>query len=264
MSQAEYVVENDTGLAVRQDINAILLAIRSSNSGGTQPSTMYAYQLWADTSSGNLKIRNGANNAWIEVGDLTTADLGHMLVSRFPNVNANITATDEELNLLDDCTATTTELNLLEDKTEANFITMKEVYPIGSIFTSVVATSPDVLLVGMSGTNWTAIGSGETLIGLDSTDSDFNALEKTGGFKTHQLSEDEMPIHKHGSNLRVGGGVLALVDTSLETTVASGDQLDHEYTHTTNSTDTSEAGGNIAHTIVQPYFVVYFWRRDAD
>ena len=260
MSQHDYVIDNGTGSAVRADINSALKAIAGANSGTTEPSSTYSYQLWADTTTAKLKIRNGADNAWIEVGALASANLGLLLASRFPNIDADVTATDEELNLLDGCTATRDELNLLDGKTEASFLTMSQVYPIGSVFTAVVSTNPATLL-GIG--TWSAIGAGRTLVGLDSTDADFNTVEETGGSKTHQLSTGEMPAHKHGTNLRVGGSALTLADTSLSTTVASGDQLDHEYTHTTNSTDTSEAGGTDAHTIVQPYFVVYFWKRTA-
>ena len=76
MAQADYVVANGTGAAVRSDLNGQLAAIVSNNSGVTEPSTTYAYQWWADTTTGLLKIRNAANNAWITVGTLADANLG--------------------------------------------------------------------------------------------------------------------------------------------------------------------------------------------
>jgi hypothetical protein len=74
--QADFVVSNGTGAAVRSDINGQLAAIVSNSSGTTEPATMYAYQWWADTTTGLLKLRNGANNAWITVGTLASANLG--------------------------------------------------------------------------------------------------------------------------------------------------------------------------------------------
>jgi hypothetical protein len=68
--QADYVVSNGTGAAVRSDINGQLAAIVSNNSGATEPATMYAYQWWADTTAGLLKLRNSANNAWITLREL--------------------------------------------------------------------------------------------------------------------------------------------------------------------------------------------------
>jgi hypothetical protein len=70
MAQADYVVANGTGAAVRSDLNGQLAAIVSNNSGVAEPATMYAYQWWADTTTGLLKIRNAANNAWITLREL--------------------------------------------------------------------------------------------------------------------------------------------------------------------------------------------------
>ncbi len=70
MAQHDYVIANGTGAAVRSDINGALGAIVTNNSGATEPSTTYAFQLWADTTTGLLKIRNAANSAWVELLEL--------------------------------------------------------------------------------------------------------------------------------------------------------------------------------------------------
>ena len=67
MAQHDYVIDNQTFPATRTDINNVLQAIVSANSGGTQPSTMYAYQLWYDSGINILKIRNADNDAWISL-----------------------------------------------------------------------------------------------------------------------------------------------------------------------------------------------------
>jgi hypothetical protein len=78
MALHDYVIDNGTGAAVRADINLALLAIVSLNASSTAPSTTYAYQLWADTNTGILKIRNSGNSDWIELlqldGTLTMED----------------------------------------------------------------------------------------------------------------------------------------------------------------------------------------------
>ncbi len=78
MATHDYIIDNSTGANVRADINNALAAIVSNNSSSSSPSTTYAYQWWADTSAGVLKIRNSANNAWIELlqldGTLTLED----------------------------------------------------------------------------------------------------------------------------------------------------------------------------------------------
>lgn len=70
MAQHDYVISNASGSAVRSDLNNALAAIVTTNSGSSEPTTTYAYQFWADTSAGVLKIRNGANNAWITLREL--------------------------------------------------------------------------------------------------------------------------------------------------------------------------------------------------
>ena len=78
MATHDYIIDNSTGANVRADINNALAAIVSNNSNSSSPSTTYAYQWWADTSNNVLKIRNSANNAWIELlqldGTLTLED----------------------------------------------------------------------------------------------------------------------------------------------------------------------------------------------
>jgi hypothetical protein len=76
VAQHDYIIANQSGAAFRADLNNGLAAIVSQNSGTTQPSTTYAYQWWADTTAGLLKLRNAANNAWITIGTLADANLG--------------------------------------------------------------------------------------------------------------------------------------------------------------------------------------------
>ena len=78
MALHDYVIDNSTGANVRADINSVLQAILTNNSSGSAPSTTAAYMWWADTTTGTLKIRNSANNGWVELlqldGTLTLED----------------------------------------------------------------------------------------------------------------------------------------------------------------------------------------------
>jgi hypothetical protein len=78
MATHDYVIANQSGAAFRTDLNNALAAIVSNNSNSSQPGTRYAYQWWADTSAGVMKIRNSANDGWIELfqldGTLTLED----------------------------------------------------------------------------------------------------------------------------------------------------------------------------------------------
>ena len=76
MAQHDYIIDNASGAAVRSDLNSALAAIVSLNSGATAPTTTYAYQPWADSTTGLLKLRNAANTSWITVGTLASANLG--------------------------------------------------------------------------------------------------------------------------------------------------------------------------------------------
>lgn len=76
MAQHDYSIANASGAAVRSDLNNALSAIVSLNSGATEPTTMFAYMMWADTTAGLIKQRNAANSAWVTVGTLGSANLG--------------------------------------------------------------------------------------------------------------------------------------------------------------------------------------------
>jgi hypothetical protein len=91
MAQHDYNIANQSGQAFRADLNNALAAIVSGNSGASAPSTTFAYQYWVDTSSSPalLKQRNAANNAWITIGRLDTANLQAGLGSI---VNADVNA----------------------------------------------------------------------------------------------------------------------------------------------------------------------------
>ena len=58
--------------------------------------------------------------------------------------------------------------------------TIKTLHPVGSIYISIVSTNPNTLF-GFG--TWTAFGAGKVLVGLDSSDAEFNTPEETGGEK---------------------------------------------------------------------------------
>lgn len=125
------------------------------------------------------------------------------------------------------------------------------VYPVGSIYTAVVSTNPGTLFG--RGT-WVAFGAGRVLVGIDAGQSEFDTVEETGGAKTVTLTAAEMPAHVHNQTrlpTATGGVTGFTVDTSMSGTPA------------TTGVDTGSTGGGGAHTNLQPYIVVYFWKRTA-
>jgi len=201
----------------------------------------------------------------------------------FPSVSGAVTSTHTELNLLDGVTANTTQLNYIAISTlgtaeaskalsvDANkdvtgirnltvtgaitigsntATTLQAVYPVGSIYiNAAVATNPATLL-GFG--TWAAFGAGRVMVGLDATDSDFDTAQETGGAKTVTLTTSQIPSHTHTATL-MGNG-----EDENQDLPAAGDNTNPSRTMTTNAT-----GGGGAHDNVQPYIVVYMWRRTA-
>lgn len=79
MSQGDLNLANQSGSAFRADLNNQLAAIATNQSGATDPASPFSYQFYADTGDDTLKIRNAANNAYINVstvGGIGTVNLG--------------------------------------------------------------------------------------------------------------------------------------------------------------------------------------------
>jgi hypothetical protein len=74
MAQHDYDIANQTFPNFRTDLNNVLQAILTNNSGGTAPTVTAAGMIWIDTSGAAplLKVRDNANTAWITL--LTLAD----------------------------------------------------------------------------------------------------------------------------------------------------------------------------------------------
>lgn len=68
MAQHDYVIDNQSSPSARADLNSLFQAIASQNSGATAPATTYANQIWYDTATDLLKMRNEANSGWITLG----------------------------------------------------------------------------------------------------------------------------------------------------------------------------------------------------
>jgi hypothetical protein len=135
--------------------------------------------------------------------------------------------------------------SLINAQEAATSISLLDVYPVGSVYISVLAANPSTLFGG----TWVAIGSGKTLVGIDSSDTDFDALEETGGSKTHTLTVDEMPAHTHSM--------------TIEDPTGTGSSGSANGASSFSTVNTSSTGGGQAHTIVQPYLVVSMWKRTA-
>lgn len=89
--------------------------------------------------------------------------------------------------------------------------------------------------------------SGKFIVGYDSSDSDYNAIGKTGGEKKHQLTVAEMPSHSHSYTITTGN------DDDVKH-----DGYDSVVSLNLNSTSTGSTGGNQAHENRPPYYTLAY------
>lgn len=129
---------------------------------------------------------------------------------------------------------------------EAMLAVKKAENPIGHIRMETTDVNPANYL-GFG--TWVLWGSGKVPVGVDASDTDFSTVEKTGGEKTHTLTTNEIPKHKHGIAVR-NNSAIGLYETKA--TNSTGD---------VGSAYTQEAGGGQAHNNLQPYITCYMWKR---
>ena len=155
------------------------------------------------------------------------------------------------LSDLTDIPAARTNLELLTNTTylDALWALMQQrTYPVGEIITTRRTGNPSTWL-GFG--TWTRYGQGRVLVGYDEGDASFNALDKTGGAKTHVLTVDEIPPHNHDISLGIGASTPSINKGSSGSVMS------------TDTTSIASKGGGQAHNNLQPYITVFMWQRTA-
>ena len=158
----------------------------------------------------------------------------------------------------------------------------KNMYPVGSIYMSVSATNPSTYFGG----TWVAWGSGRVPVGINTSDSNFNTVEKTGGASAVTLTASQIPSHTHtftGSSTTTNsaGGHTHNIGRDTDGGSGSSRYTVHKagasgaqgtsptssagaHTHTlTPKGKNGNTGGGGSHTNLQPYIVCYMWKRTA-
>jgi hypothetical protein len=149
---------------------------------------------------------------------------------------------------------------------------LQHLYPVGSIYINAGVSTNPATLFGFG--TWAAFGAGRVIVGLNGSDSLFDALEETGGSKdaivvshTHTYSgtTDGVGNHTHpinrytatgpGQNGFGGGdnGVFAATNYT-------GDAGAHSHTFSGTAASTGSSGTNAN---LQPYITVAMWKRTA-
>ena len=170
MAQHDYNLANQSGADFRADLNNALSAIVTVNSGSSAPSTTFAHQLWVDTSSNVLKIRNAANNAWITSGlSITTDnsfDINAGTVNGITSLSFSSGATvasilDEDNLSSDSATALATQQSIkayVDSQVTAQDLDISD----GSSTIAIDLDSETLSLLGGTGITSTASGNGVT------------------------------------------------------------------------------------------------------
>lgn len=139
-------------------------------------------------------------------------------------------------------------------------------YRVGDLFLTTIATNPSNFLGG----KWELFGPGRCLVCVDTSQTEFNSVKKTGGEKSHTLTIAEMPSHTHIQNshkhnipYRNDGGPY---DVSIYFSYNGGNVKtwwnSSICTDTTTATNQNTGGGG-AHNNLQPYITCYIWIRTA-
>lgn len=103
------------------------------------------------------------------------------------------------------------------------------------------------------GFTWERTSIGKAIVGINSSDTDFNTIGKTGGEKTHTLSVYELPTKIPVNYGNISGGTDVVISSSVVGTggVKSGQA-------NMNISDTGQAHNNL-----QPYQIFAIWKRTA-
>jgi hypothetical protein len=119
-------------------------------------------------------------------------------------------------------------------------------YPVGSIYTNAEVSTNPATLLGFG--TWEAYAEGRVPVGKASSGT-FDTLGATGGAETHTLTISEMPAHTHTYGKSTTSENMSIDDINGLRGAAT--------------TNTSSTGGGAAHNNLQPYIVVYMWKRTA-
>ena len=210
------------------------------------------------------------------------------------NIMDGVTANKDEINVLDGVTAFKDENDMASDSDssiasqqsiKAYVTTMfQAMYPVGSIYTNASVSTNPATLLGFG--TWAAFGSGKVLVGLDSGDASFDTLEETGGSKTANLQHSHT-VDSHTHTLSSGYAAIAMAQsspaffmkrkTTTSWTATQQGQTEANSASSTATTVGADLGGSsgaassssmnnqlsTTQSIVQPYIVVYMWKRTA-
>ena len=152
-----------------------------------------------------------------------------------------------------------TDLNAQTFNTMQNNIeqAINSIYPVGSI----IIRDDTEDMSNFLGFTWEKVFAGRVLVGLDTSQTEFNTIGKTGGEKTHKLTIDEMPSHNHDMKDNIYGGYVNALGIKADGGGGSRKLPSFAQTDTNSSYIPDYTGGSKAHNNMPPYQVVAYWKR---
>lgn len=112
-------------------------------------------------------------------------------------------------------------------------------HPVGSIYLSTSSTNPSTYFGG----TWERFANGQVLVGVDTQETEFNTVQKTGGNKTHTVTLKDVPAHTHSIPKLSGTAASAGSHTHSDTfAVASAGAHTHRLKRGDGSTDFTSLG----------------------
>jgi hypothetical protein len=183
------------------------------------------------------------------------------------------TASAISLNPVGDVLATDVQSAIAElaaEKATATSVAalIQGMYPIGALYISTLATNPATLL-GFG--TWSLFGNGRVLVGYDGGAFTNGAIGGSADAvvpsHSHAFTGDALPGHSHTTPLPAtwsAGNSGGITFTSGSAVGASGfNGVSNSISAGTPSGTISTTGVSLTNANLQPYIVVYMWRRSA-
>jgi hypothetical protein len=149
---------------------------------------------------------------------------------------------------------------------------LQALHPVGSIYINAGVTTNPATLLGFG--TWTAFGAGRVMVGLNGSDTLFDALEETGGSKDATLVS-----HSHTATVSDPGHLhrMRYTDISAQSRdfaanindsaqgfdLTGYDGLNTSSVTTGISVSNSTVGSSATNANLQPYITVAMWKRTA-
>lgn len=262
----QYVSAFNTGMNIYQCINQLQgyvewvikavddVVVQWNEVVGSQLQDAINATKQATTEQFNIEWQKNKKQLDVEIEGIIQKQFTQDWQEKEDAINAKINTVSNDLKTFK--TETNTKItqnqstfNAFKEETNGKFKTIKEeltalinttlnsIYPVGSVYISLTNTNPGTYLKG----TWEQFAQGRTLIGVGSGSDGSNTqsftVNDTGGEYKHMLSKKELSFIDYGALLSQNGSTIGV------------------HSHGPNEEGSEKI------SLMQPYYVVYFWKR---